>query len=109
MDPEPLDYSLAQVKGPPLWRTSFSIHFKPKITNIVHKVPPSNSLGESSEASLNSEKKKRYLRLNQGPMIFDSVGFHWLKTEKLQTTPIAEKLLFNKQRPLEIINAVSPE
>ena len=59
MDPEPLDYSLAQVKGPPLWRTSFSIHFKPKITNIVHKVPPSNSLGESSETSLNSERKKK--------------------------------------------------
>ena len=42
-------------------------------------------------------------------MIFDSLGFHWLKTEKLQTTPIAKKLLFNKQRPLKLMNAVSPE
>ena len=42
-------------------------------------------------------------------MIFDSLGLHWLKTEKLQTTLIAEKLLFNKQRALKFINAVSPE
>jgi len=59
MDLEPLDYSLAQFKRPPLWRTSFSIHFKPNITNIALKFPPSTFLGESSEMSLNSERKKK--------------------------------------------------
>lgn len=53
MDAEPLEYSLIQVNGSPLWRTSFSMHFKPNI----HKFTPSIFLCEASEMSLNSEKK----------------------------------------------------
>ena len=71
MLPEPVDYSMDQVNGPPVWRTSISSHLTPNIANIVRKFAPSIFLCVATERRLNSEKKKG---------TEDRIGSHWSST-----------------------------
>lgn len=94
MLPEPVDYSMDQVNGPPLWRTSISSHLTPNIANIVRKFAPSIFLCVATERRLNSEKKKRVLKIESG-----AIGLSGIKLTPLKYTSFKK----NRNAPNNLI------